>query len=210
MRILNRRLEAAFLASSIILVIFWQYVGYYELQAQETSDEQDEQEVNSQHLYRELQAAPVRAHHSWVGPAEPVSTACPKGRYRGQNPGLGLMLDTFQHETSLGCIPCPRGKYGSVAGLTSATCSGECPKGRFGHMPGAINAEECAQCPPGTYGAEAGLVTPACSGSCPKGKYSDQWGLTEKARCEHCKVEYRGWQCRNLWKTISVDDDSED
>ena len=69
-------------------------------------------------------------------------TRCPAGKYRtssGSNliSNKGLRVD--------GCIPCPRGTYGNVEGLTTSLCSGSCPKGRYSERIGLTTAADSSQ-----------------------------------------------------------------
>jgi hypothetical protein len=59
---------------------------------------------------------------------------------------------------------CPGGRYGSVEGLLSADCSGECKEG-FYCPEGSISSIQTL-CPLGTFGSVKGLSTAACSGPC--------------------------------------------
>jgi len=156
--------------------------------------------------------APAEVHtkHTWKGPEEPAAIDCPKGKYRGENDGLGTSTTNWEFTNDMGCIDCPRGRYGSSTGLTSSSCTFPCPKGRYGYRAGATSEDDCWHCPPGTYGSKTGLTEATCSGSCPSGKYSNEWGLTLVSDCEDCPVEYRGWQCRSLWKIIDVKTTSSD
>ena len=74
------------------------------------------------------------------------------------------------------CSPCPVGTYGSVAGLTTALCTGSCsslpgascgaaataangtvcPPGQYASV---SNAASCSLCQPGTYAPVAGMAT---------------------------------------------------
>ena len=99
------------------------------------------------------------------------SMTCPAGRYRP----TGASDNNYQRLVSLranGCVDCPRGRYGDVAGLTTELCVQDCPKGRYRDIPGAKSEHECSLCPPGRYGDASGLTTKHCSAPCPSGKYS--------------------------------------
>mmetsp|Transcript_37892 Transcript_37892/g.65760 ORF Transcript_37892/g.65760 Transcript_37892/m.65760 type:complete len:225 (-) Transcript_37892:155-829(-) len=148
--------------------------------------------------------AELHEQHNWVGPDEPGASDCPKGTYRGDNGGLGEATDKWDFENDMGCIPCPKGTYGASTGMTSSSCTFPCPKGTYGPRAGLTSEDECAKCPPGTFGFETGLTDPTCSGSCPSGTYSKEWGLASSAECKDCPTNYRGWQCRALWKSMNV------
>jgi hypothetical protein len=122
------------------------------------------------------------------------SMTCPVGKYRP----VSSTDSNYQRLVSLrteGCRDCPRGKYGSVAGLQTDSCSAECPLGRYRDLPGGKSKEDCHPCPPGVYGQQQGLTTKHCSGKCPAGKYSRVWGLDDPQECEDCPTGHRGWQC---------------
>mmetsp|Transcript_6606 Transcript_6606/g.18808 ORF Transcript_6606/g.18808 Transcript_6606/m.18808 type:complete len:124 (-) Transcript_6606:599-970(-) len=53
--------------------------------------------------------------------------SCPVGMYRTEVTGDNLNRATGQRVD--GCRFCPRGRYGSVAGLVSSSCSAACPRG---------------------------------------------------------------------------------
>ena len=95
-----------------------------------------------------------------------------------------------------GCRECPRGRYGSTEGLTTALCTSACPVGRYRDKPGATSQEDCLLCPPGVYGNSRGLKTKQCTASCPDGTYSNVWELTDQQDCIDCPTGYRGWQCK--------------
>jgi hypothetical protein len=67
------------------------------------------------------------------------------------------------------CTDCAAGRYGKVAGLIGATCSGPCPAGTYGTTGGLTSAACSAKCPAGTYGSATGLTTAACTGLCTAG-----------------------------------------
>lgn len=91
-----------------------------------------------------------------------------------------------------GCLPCPRGRYGSTVGLKTHSCSGACPIGTYSDKVGLESITDCQKCPPGTYGLYSGLTTAKCSGVCPAGTYSDEPGSSS---CKKCPLHYHGWQC---------------
>ena len=119
-------------------------------------------------------------------------TTCPVGKYRvssGSNlySNKGLRVD--------GCIPCPRGKYGSTEGLTSSACSGTCPKGRYSDRIGITTAEECQPCEVGRYGSSLGLTTAACTGSCATGYYTTTSAAEAATECVVCPTGYSNAPC---------------
>jgi hypothetical protein len=94
-------------------------------------------------------------------------SVCPIGRYSVAPGGSGS------------CSECPAGTWGSVTGLTSASCSGMCPLGYFsplgasactacplGKFSDVTGASNCSLCPAGTYGAVTGLSSSTCTGVC--------------------------------------------
>eukprot|EP00964_Phaeocystis_antarctica_P001483 scaffold788_cov74-Phaeocystis_antarctica.AAC.2 len=62
---------------------------------------------------------------------------------------------------------CPAGRYGSVTGLSNASCSGECAQGYYCEA-GSVSAKAAA-CAAGTYGDAAGLVAQVNCTTCPVG-----------------------------------------
>ncbi len=113
---------------------------------------------------------------------------CPVGYYR-------IIKNKKLNHRIEGCLPCPKGRYGSTIGLTSSMCSAPCPKGRYGDFKGASNQDDCLLCPPDTYGASEGLTSPYCSGKCPLGTYSPKFGSTSFSNCIKCPPNYFGNQC---------------
>ena len=128
------------------------------------------------------------------------SMTCPAGKYRP----TAQTDNNYQRLVSLrteGCRDCPRGKYGSVAGLTTDSCTAECPLGRYRDRPGGKTQEDCHLCPPGTYGNVQGLTTKYCSANCPAGKYNRHWGLDDPQNCETCPEGARFSQCN--WEIVA-------
>eukprot|EP00638_Chattonella_subsalsa_P007152 CAMPEP_0117737522 /NCGR_PEP_ID=MMETSP0947-20121206/2585_1 /TAXON_ID=44440 /ORGANISM="Chattonella subsalsa, Strain CCMP2191" /LENGTH=193 /DNA_ID=CAMNT_0005553039 /DNA_START=96 /DNA_END=674 /DNA_ORIENTATION=+ len=189
----NLLLNVAFLMPMIVslgLVIFfihWNSLEFQggnksEIQALELKTTEQNQPQGKYSGFKRIQqgsmrelAADLNPEHIWEGPEEPAASDCPKGRYRGNNKGTGEATTNWDFETAMGCILCPRGKYGATTGLTSAACTFPCPKGRYGYRAGATSEDDCWHCPPGTYGSSTGLTDATCSGSCPVGKYSKEW-----------------------------------
>ena len=62
---------------------------------------------------------------------------------------------------------CPAGRYGSVPGLSNASCSGECAQGYYCKA-NSVSAKAAA-CTAGTYGNATGLVVQANCTTCPVG-----------------------------------------
>jgi len=192
------RTSVAYLAllglAGLVLLVFYQ--PKIPSETNKTSRESEER--------RRLQHIPKK---SWLFESESLETdrgiiptiSCPLGMYRlvtgatySRRPG-GFRED--------GCIPCPRGRYGSTHDLTSSGCTDECPKGTYRDTPGAQSAADCFFCPEGTYGSSEGLVDKSCSGQCTDHNtvntryYSDVVGLTQSSDCKVCAEGYRGWQC---------------
>ncbi len=119
-------------------------------------------------------------------------TTCPPGSYRPQGSTDMIMVSGQQDD---GCAPCPVGRYGSVAGLTSPLCSNACPAGTFSDRVGIVSALDCQACPVGKYGTYAGLTTRDCTASCPAGKYTSTTGNVYKSDCKVCPTGFRSWQC---------------
>lgn len=119
-------------------------------------------------------------------------TTCPVGKYRvssGSNlfSNKGLRVD--------GCIPCPRGTYGDVEGLTAATCSGTCPKGRYSDRIGLSTVEDCKPCDVGRYGSSLGLTTSACTATCASGYYTAATASEASTDCVECPAGYSDYPC---------------
>jgi hypothetical protein len=119
-------------------------------------------------------------------------TSCPPGKYRLYDTSN---LDLLGGQREDGCHFCPRGRYASDFGSTTAQCQGACPVGKYGPRHGLKGVDECELCPPGTYGASVGLKSRSCSGNCPQGTYYAKFGNTRLANCVECPRGYRGWQC---------------
>ena len=69
---------------------------------------------------------------------------------------------------NIDCYPCPRGRYGAVAGLTAEFCSGQCEKG--------------------TYGTETALTTSQCNHFCPKGIYTPNPALLKEIKIANIEI----------------------
>jgi len=119
-------------------------------------------------------------------------TDCPMGYYRPQG-GTSLKMVTGPRED--GCLPCPRGKYGSTTGLTTSSCTASCPLGTYSSRVARTSALECELCPPNTYGLQSGLTTSACSGTCKPGTYSKAFGATRVTACVACQVGSNQYPC---------------
>lgn len=74
--------------------------------------------------------------------------------------------------------PCAAGRYGSVAGLTSPTCSGLCPKGSYCPEQSVLPTP----CRPGVFGGEEGLFTAECSGVCAAGYWCPEASTSSTER----------------------------
>ena len=116
----------------------------------------------------------------------PPQTSCPIGHYRD---------GTSRGPREDGCLKCPRGRYGSTTGLTSASCTKPCPAGRYSFKEGITSDSECFLCPLGRYGSQFGLTSAACDARCPTGRYTSTTGNTRIGDCKTCPPGYRGYQC---------------
>ncbi len=119
-------------------------------------------------------------------------TTCPPGFYRPQG-STDMIMVSGQRED--GCMPCPAGRYGAVAGLTSPLCTSGCPAGTFSDRVGIVSALDCQSCPVGKYGTYGGLSSRDCSGNCPAGRYTSTTGNIFKSDCKACPTGFRSWQC---------------
>lgn len=114
---------------------------------------------------------------------------CEAGFYR---PSGGSNLQMITGQKLDGCIPCPRGVYGSTTGLTDRSCTGSCPLGKYSSMVGRTSADDCLPCPLGRYGSGIALTSSLCSGACPTGKYSQLEGATSVSACTPCDLGEQG------------------
>ena len=121
-------------------------------------------------------------------------TSCPVGKYRIDS-GSNLASTNRRGVRRDGCIPCPRGTYGSSEGLTSSTCSGSCPKGRYSDRLGLTTENDCQKCEVGKYGSSLGLTTKACTGSCATGYYTKNTGAEADSECILCPTGYSEYPC---------------
>ena len=121
-------------------------------------------------------------------------TTCPRGKYRIDS-GSNLASTNRRGVRRDGCIPCPRGTYGSTEGLTSSTCTGSCPKGRYSDRLGLTTDNDCLKCPVGRYGSSLGLTTKACTGSCTSGYYTVSTGAEADSECVVCPSGYSEYPC---------------
>jgi len=124
---------------------------------------------------------------------------CPVGTYRPKG-STKLIMTTGQRVD--GCVPCPRGRYGSATGLKASSCSAPCPIGKYGSKVGMTSASDCQLCPPGRYGANTGLTGASCSAStcctaCVAGKYSNAEGASSVVTCLDCLPGFRHSGC--IW-----------
>jgi len=135
---------------------------------------------------------------------------CPAGTFRP--PGsTKLQMVTGQRDD--GCLPCPRGRFGSTTGLVSPACTGPCPLGKYGSQIGLASAASCQLCPPGRFGAGTGLTGASCTGTkcctaCAAGKYSIVEGATSIQSCLTCPPEFRAWGC--VWAVQPRDGQDQD
>ena len=81
---------------------------------------------------------------------------------------------------------CPAGRYGSVTGLTDASCSGECAQGYFCEV-GSVSAK-AAPCAEGSYGNATGLEAQANCTACPEG-HSCGVGVSQPTPCSPGTVQ---------------------
>ena len=114
---------------------------------------------------------------------------CEAGFYR---PSGGSNLQMITGQKLDGCLPCPRGVYGSTPGLTDRSCTGSCPPGKYNNMVGRTSAEDCLPCPLGFYGASPALTSSLCSGACPAGKYTQIEGAKDVSACTPCTFGEQG------------------
>lgn len=136
----------------------------------------------------ELQSTDIVKTYNGIVPVSP----CAIGYYR---PDGNSKLAMVSPQRSDGCAACPRGRYGSTAGLTSSSCSGPCPIGRYGDKVGLTSTDDCSLCPPGYVGSATGSTTNKCTSACDAGKYSSIYGASKSSACVSCPAGYRGWQC---------------
>jgi hypothetical protein len=71
--------------------------------------------------------------------------SCPMGFYR---PTGGSDLAPISGVRQDGCVQCPRGRYGSAMGVTSAECSGPCPLGSYSTRMGLTSPDVSRHFPP--------------------------------------------------------------
>jgi hypothetical protein len=119
-------------------------------------------------------------------------TSCPVGKYRVTS-GSNLVSNKGLRED--GCIFCPRGKFGSTTGLSSALCTGSCPKGRYSDRIGLTTANDCKPCAVGRYGSSLGLTTAACTASCATGYYTSATGSEASTSCIKCPTGFSAYPC---------------
>lgn len=122
--------------------------------------------------------------------------SCEAGFYRPPG-GSALVMITGQRLD--GCIPCPRGTYGSQSGLTDRSCSGSCAPGKYSDSPGRTSPADCEPCPLGRYGAAPGLSS--CPGVCKAGTYTRSLGAKDESECVPCTPDKQtitspSWPCR--------------
>jgi len=121
----------------------------------------------------------------------PIGSYCPTS---GSSSGSGSFLNGPPGATQ--ATPCPGGTYGSVGGLTSSTCSGQCAAG-YVCPPGSISPT-VTSCPSGYYcptGSAAGTPCPAgyyCpvgsvdKTACPPNTYNAMGQMTSINACSPC------------------------
>lgn len=104
---------------------------------------------------------------------------CPAGATAQSVPcPLGLFNSNSSIDSGSGCLPCVAGRFGSMMGLNSSTCSGVCGVGTFsgegfsacvactaGKFANTSGAPLCSPCPLGRFGV-VGEVNASCSGVC--------------------------------------------
>jgi hypothetical protein len=101
-----------------------------------------------------------------AGSTNSTGAVCPAGTYSLSGAG--------------GCTGCPAGVYGSLPGLTQATCTAPCRPGRFGAEPGLTSPTCTGNCTAG-YACPAGSTSPTVQ-LCPVGQYS----LAGAGTCSNC------------------------
>jgi hypothetical protein len=85
------------------------------------------------------------------------------------------------------CIPCPRGRFGSLGTCVS------CPRGRFNSALGIESVLDCELCEPGRFQPNTGGIT--CEGTCPEGTYSTKWGSVGVEECKTCPRGLASYMC---------------
>ena len=85
--------------------------------------------------------------------------------------------------------PCPRGRFGSTAGLFSRECSGKSGAGHFTRE-GSTSAQQY-KCNPGRYADREGSTSASCVGPCDHGFYCKAGSTSRRAM--HCG--HRGVFC---------------
>ena len=115
--------------------------------------------------------------------------------FRTYRPGGSTNLVRVTGQRLDGCVACPRGRYGSTAGLTLSSCSGPCPIGTYGDETGLVSVAGCKPCPLGKYSAAAGIISESQCVACPAGRYSDVAALTNAGQCKICPFGYGMYQC---------------
>ena len=98
---------------------------------------------------------------------------------------------------------CPPGTYGSMPGLGSMACSGECAAGRYGgtgemdedcsgpcvagsYCPSGSTSPDANPCPAGRYGG-ASADSASCDGPCAAGYFCSQGSVTPTPTSGECK-----------------------
>jgi hypothetical protein len=110
--------------------------------------------------------------------------ACPAGSTSGTT--LQCSPGTYSLAGAGVCTPCPSGRYGSSAGLTSSSCTGLCSAGAFGSVPGLTNADCSGPCAAG-YICPVGSISPTAV-ACAAGSYS----LSGAGACTPCPAGVYG------------------
>lgn len=118
---------------------------------------------------------------------------CPSGYYKPSSSSttcskcpVGRYGDGITHlDRDNGCKYCPPGRFGNAAGLTTASCSGECALGYY--CPAGSTSSNANECPPGRYGATTGLTTSDCSGVCDAGYYCENRETSSRPSGKVCK-----------------------
>ena len=84
--------------------------------------------------------------------------ACPPGTYREAVKNISIIaLDTAKQ-----CLPCPAGRYRSLAkGKDPLSCTA-CPIGKFANRAGGVLVSDCLRCPAGKFSEDRGMSRCKC------------------------------------------------
>ena len=115
---------------------------------------------------------------------------CDIGKYSvdGSDSCQFCQVGRFTKEKRL-CIPCPKGKYSNILGITGANECIDCPKGRYNNMSGSQNINLCLICPVGKISSIIGGFDVKICKSCEAGMYRNKImdAGSECAKCSNGK-----------------------